>query len=102
MIRQLSFSPDALTEIENAQDWYESFSGNVGARFITAYEKLLTRIASHPQHFPILYSNIHRARIHGFPYFFLFRPTDHIIQILAFFHTSQDPARWHGPRFGSS
>lgn len=102
MTRRLLFSPDALAEVEEAHDWYDSHPGDVGARFVRAYEKLMTRIASHPQHFPVLYSNIHRARVQGFPYFFLFRLGDSTIQILACFHTSQDPKRWRGPRFGSS
>lgn len=60
-----------------------------------AVEALVDRIASNPSQFPAIYKNIRRALLRRFPYALMFvTESDGSLTIVAYFHSSRDPARW--------
>ncbi|TMF01777.1 MAG: hypothetical protein E6I52_10755 [Chloroflexi bacterium] len=52
-------------------------------------------MADNPLQFAVLHRNIRRARVRGFPYgLFFIIETDRVV-VIACFHASRNPARWH-------
>jgi plasmid stabilization system protein ParE len=90
----ISFTPEAADEALAAQDWYESQSPGLGARFRVALDAVVQRISANPVQFPIVYRDARRALLPRFPYFLVYRSEADLIVIIACFHTSRDPQGW--------
>ncbi len=62
------FTPDAQTEVTEAQDWYEGRTAGLGVRFRVELDRTMQRLASNPRQFSRIYQDVRRARLHTFPY----------------------------------
>ena len=88
------FTPAARAEILEAQGWYEQQQPGLGTRFRDELETVVKRISENPYQFPVALDDVHRGRLHKFPYTLFFRiETDSLIAV-ACFHGSRDPQRW--------
>ena len=76
--------------------WYEAQSSGLGERFLAEIGHTVTRIGDHSQQFPIVFNDVHRARLRRFPYALFFRVAGDAIYVIACFHGSRDPQRWQG------
>ena len=84
------FLPVALTDLEQAIQWYGARSETTAARFATEVERVLAEIESSPSRFP-LWDKIHRfALLKRFPYFIAFRDIGDSPLIVAVRHTSRN------------
>ncbi|CAA7621737.1 Plasmid stabilization system protein, RelE/ParE family (modular protein) [Magnetospirillum sp. SS-4] len=72
------FSPAARTEFFEAADWYEAHGPGLGARFYSDVDALVSRVAECPHQFPRIRQEIRRA-----------------VHVIACFHASRNPRRWH-------
>jgi plasmid stabilization system protein ParE len=91
---QLIFTPAARSEIIEAQDWYETQQAGLGVRFRANLDIVVNRLTENPHQFPVLFQDVHRARLRTFPYSLFFRlETDRLV-VIACFHGSRDPQRW--------
>jgi plasmid stabilization system protein ParE len=90
------FTLPARAELIDAQDWYESEAPGLGRRFRAAVDAVIERMSSNPRQFPVVYKSICRALLRRFPYALMFViEADGTLAIIACFHGSRDPARWH-------
>lgn len=89
------FSPAARAELFAAADWYESRGRDLGARFIAEIGALVLRIGENPQRYPRIRHEVRRAVLRKFPYALYFRVIPDAVQVIACFHASRDPQRWH-------
>jgi plasmid stabilization system protein ParE len=88
------FQPAAQAEVREAHAWYEARSPGLGERFIAEMDRQLERLARHPEHCPVVLSDVRRVVLRGFPYSLLFRTVDSTAWVVACFHSSRDPKTW--------
>jgi toxin ParE1/3/4 len=86
-------SPAADREFEEAAAWYEQQAG-LGEKFIERVQESLDRIGQLPELHAIIYQDVRRVRVPGFPYNVLYRMLADRIEVIAVFHTSRDPKIW--------
>lgn len=89
------FSPAARAEFFEAADWYETHGPGLGARFSTDIDSVVSKIGERPHQFPRVRHDIRRAVLRKFPYALYFRTTPQVVQVIACFHASRNPRRWH-------
>jgi plasmid stabilization system protein ParE len=91
---QVIFTPPARAELLDAQDWYEARHPGLGMRFREEVEAAVLRLRENPHQFPIVFRDVHRARLRKFPYGLFFRVEISALVVIACFHGSRDPQRW--------
>ena len=72
-MRQIVFRQQARRELDDAGDWYEQERIGLGLEFFAEIERLLHRVTSNPEQFPILYRGTRKAVARRFPYCVYFR-----------------------------
>lgn len=95
MTREVRYFPEAKAELADAVDWYQAQGSGLGTKFLQAYQSILEAIERFPFSFPVIKKTTRRAVIRQFPYSIMYVVTDNQIVIVACFHSSRDPARWH-------
>ena len=88
------FGSAARAELIEARDWHSARDAELAARFTAEVERVVDRIAAAPQHFPVVYKDIRRARCRRFPYALFFRVVDETVHVIACFHSKRDPRQW--------
>jgi plasmid stabilization system protein ParE len=88
------FGPAARRELIEARDWYSARDAELAARFTAEIETVVERVAAAPQHFPVVYRDIRRARCRRFPYALFFQVMDETVHVIACFHARRDPHQW--------
>ena len=88
------FGPAARAELIDARDWYSARGAELAADFAAEVDTVVGRIATAPQHFPVVYRGVRRARCRRFPYALFFRVIDGTVYVMACFHSSRDPRQW--------
>jgi len=82
----------AAQEFDDAIAYYEGQQEGLGDEFRAAIEQLFQRIADHPELFPKVQGEVHRAVvIRRFPFVIHFLVEPERIVILSVFHTSREP-----------
>jgi toxin ParE1/3/4 len=94
MKRRIAFRPEALLEMEEAIDWYETRGKGLGSEFLRAFEAVLARIDRHSELYPIVHGPARRAPIRRFPYNVIYFADSEQLLIIACFHTSRNPKQW--------
>lgn len=90
MTRSIIFLAEARLEVIEAQDWYGSKAGALGAAFRRELARVVDRVREQPMHFPIVEGNVRRARLKRFPYAMYFRAAPDAIVVVACFHSRRD------------
>jgi plasmid stabilization system protein ParE len=90
------FTQAAVSELIEAQDWYETKRPGLGAEFRQGVDAVVATIAEQPELYSVVFRNVRRARLRRFPYglFFCIKPD--AVFIIACFHASRDPQQWQG------
>lgn len=98
MSRQLHIRPDALADIEQAADWYDSEEPGVGEEFIQAVREMIHSLAKDPE--------VHRIRDRRwnvrwcypprFPYRIVYRVHERHVTVVAVIHASRHDREWKG------
>ena len=91
---QVIFTPPARAELLEAQNWYEARQPGLGMRFREEVEATVLRLQENPHQFPMVFRDVHRARLRKFPYGLFFRIEISALVVIACFHGSRDPQRW--------
>ena len=86
--------PRALTDIQNAIDYYDEQLPGLGERFNTAIEKHIEAIAINP-FYQVRYKDYRALPINKFPYMIVFfiNETTQTVYILSVFNTFQSPKK---------
>jgi plasmid stabilization system protein ParE len=84
----------ARAEFDDAADWYEQRRRGLGAAFTASVHRILDRIISQPDFYPVVFQDVREAIVPGFPYCVYFRKEPARIVVLSVFHTARNPATW--------
>jgi len=91
---RLVFSPEARSEFEAAERYYEVQLAGLGAVFRDDVRAGLRRIRSWPLACPIERGAIRRAVLGRFPYKLLYSVEPEVIYVLAVAHQHRQPDYW--------
>lgn len=86
--------PEARSDIAEACEWYDGKSRGLGQRFLDELDRLLQRVAVHPELYEIALKTVRRARLRRFPYVVYYRVVAERIEVLAVLHGRRDPKIW--------
>lgn len=89
---------DAQAEFDESFDWYDARSAAKAAQFAEAVRAVFTRIGARPRAHGVVYKDVRRAVVQGFPYCVYYAEEPHRVLVISVFHTSRDPAIWQGRR----
>jgi plasmid stabilization system protein ParE len=88
-------SAGARHDFFNAFYWYEMQVEGLGVSFRKYFEDALEYLSKKPFSVQIRYDRIRVYFLKKFPYGIHFFVDEQTVEILAVFHTSQDPYKWH-------
>lgn len=92
---KLQIQNEAILEMQEAYDWYESQKRNLGYELLDEVESCLQKLEQHPQYYSRLNNRYKRIKTIRFPYLLIFEIEEKskTIYIVSFFHTSRNPKK---------
>lgn len=94
MAYRLRFSPRALRETGEAQEWYELQSPGLGEEFIAAMELQLKRLEQAPLLYAEVIPGVRRSLLPRFPYGMFYAVRSDLVHVLAVLHDARHPSHW--------
>lgn len=86
--------PQAEAQLLEAFRWFEEQRPELGGEFLEKIEGVFDRICERPLESPVVYRNVRKSLVPRFPYAVLFTADENRVDVVAVFHTAQDPAKW--------
>lgn len=86
--------PEARGEFDQGYDYYEGQCAGLGESFADAVQVVLGRIGEMPELHRVVFGDIRRAVVGGFPYCVYYREEARRIRVLSVFHMSRNPDVW--------
>ena len=83
--------PEAEADLDEAFRWYEARKPGLGTEFLVEIDRVLIRVAEHPELHPEGYRRTRRTVVRRFPYVVLYLYRDETVFILAVLHHRRDP-----------
>ncbi len=90
----LDYHPEAIDELINAAQFYESNQINLGHKFLDTVDAALETIKKNPLLWPSDKLERRKCRVRKFPYVLIYKLRGKFIHILAVAHTSRKPNYW--------
>ena len=94
MIRDAILRRRAEDDIGTVLCWYETRDRALGDQFLIELRRTLERIGQFPESGALLHEKVRRAVVQAFPYLVFYVVETTRVVILAFLHTSRNPAAW--------
>lgn len=93
MSYQIELHPEAVSELEDAYQWYELRSEGLGKRFMSAVNKQMQELALSPENHAKKKGNHRAAAIATFPYVIVYEilKKEQIVFVSYIFHTKRNP-----------
>jgi len=88
----IHIEPAALSDIEQASDWYESQRPGLGTEFILQLDRLLEQAGSNPEAYVKVYREFRRALLRRFPYAVYFILRNGTLRVQAVLHQHRSEA----------
>lgn len=86
--------PEAREEFDDSYDFYQRRQLGKGEEFADAVQVVLDRISVTPRAHQVVFGNVRRGVVRGFPYCVYYRDESDRIRVISVFHTSRNPAIW--------
>jgi hypothetical protein len=92
----LDIEPEALDDIQEAADYYNSKKSNLGKRFFTSVDKHFEFLKKNYLSFTVRYDDIRCMPVKKFPYMIHYRVLEQqeLVSVKAVFCTYEDPEKW--------
>ncbi|HEX4611358.1 MAG TPA: type II toxin-antitoxin system RelE/ParE family toxin [Urbifossiella sp.] len=90
----VALDPEARTEFDDGYDLYEGRQTKLGRTFADAVESVLRGIGATPKMHAVVFGDIRRAVVRGFPYCIYYLEEPALVPVISVFHTSRDPKIW--------
>ena len=94
MTLSVRFLPLARLELIEARDWYARRAADLGEAFVSEVDRVVGLISDNPSGYPLMLSDVRRARLRRYPYSLFFRIVGDECFVLACFHAKRNPRRW--------
>lgn len=90
---QFELHPEAVYDIEEAFEWYESKRVGLGKALVIELDSVLEKVKRSPYHYQELDFGLRGVLLKRFPYKVIFQLSNTRIIVLAIFHQKRDPRR---------
>jgi plasmid stabilization system protein ParE len=90
----LVFRPEALSELLEAQAWYELRSPGLGYEFARSVDAGASRMLRTPLTYARIDGDFRQLILRRFPYSLIYRPTDTEVVVVSCFHHRRKPDAW--------
>jgi hypothetical protein len=87
----LAVQSEAIFDIQQAFEWYESRKTGLGFEFIEEVESAYEKITSQPFHYVAVNEQFRRIKINRFPYILVYEIEESVIVVNAVRHMSRKP-----------
>jgi plasmid stabilization system protein ParE len=94
MPAELIISAEAVDDLVQAYDWYETQRVGLGEEFLNCIDASIESIRRFPELCAIAYENYRRALVRRFPFAIFYEHSENVVSIYCVFHTSRDPNKW--------
>lgn len=84
----------AERDIEDAILWYNKIEATLSQRLIEELFTIFDLIASNPEIFRIRYKTLRIINLDVFPFQVVYRIQNQTIEVIAVFHSKQNPKKW--------
>jgi plasmid stabilization system protein ParE len=84
----------ALTELQDAADYYENEREGLGDEFVDEVERAIEQVKAFPNAWPRMTPKSRRIRTRRFPYGIVYQPHADRITLLAVMHLHRRPDYW--------
>ncbi|MCF6300052.1 MAG: type II toxin-antitoxin system RelE/ParE family toxin [Proteobacteria bacterium] len=91
---KITFLEEAQHELDQAIDYYDSQSPDLGQQFLQEVLSTLDRIASFPQAWHPISENTRRCQTARFPYGLIYSVLENEILIISVSHLHREPSHW--------
>ncbi len=93
---KVKIDPDALTDIQEITEWYNTCKPGLGKRFQITVKRHINSLRDSPQAYAIRYQGIRCMAIKRFPYMVHFYMNDknNTVEVLAVISTDRNPKIW--------
>ncbi len=88
--------PDAEAELQDAVEYYDSTSTDLGDRLMEAYFRALDRIRDFPHVHPKGRLKTRKCKLQDFPFNLVYRIHGEQMVVYALAHQSRKPGYWRG------
>jgi plasmid stabilization system protein ParE len=97
---KLYINSDALTDIQEATDWYNHQLKGLGARYQEQVKKQINSLSINPNIYKVRYDKVRCMLIKKFPFLvhYTVDESSSSVIIYAVLHTSRDPEIWKKKR----
>ena len=95
---RLHLRAEAAADIAEATEWYDRQQSGLGAEFMRSVRSQLAAIEEVPKRYPVILSDIRRARLRRFPYGVYYVIDGEIVVAFACMHARQSPRQWQSRR----
>ncbi len=90
----ISFSEEAMLELQAIYDWYENTKPGLGERILKLIEEQLEILKKNPTLYQIALKNKRALILRDFPYQIIYGTHQNQVVVYAIFHTSRNPKKW--------
>ncbi len=96
---EITFSPRAKRELNEAINWYEEQQDGLGKRLTKEVENKLAVIMKQPDRYPVIQNDIRQVNVDVFPYQILYYIDEKIqrVTVQSVFHTKRNPQNKYRP-----
>lgn len=93
-MKPVGFHPEAMAELFEAAEYYESEQAGLGKYFLFAVRDAINRVQTSPLLYHVVEDDIRQCRTRRFPYGLIYRPKPDRIEIIAVMHLHREPGYW--------
>ena len=86
----------ARTEYDEAFDYYDAKTSDLGVDFARRVQEVFDRIGSTPELHAVGFADVRKAQVLRFPYRVYYRAEAVRVEVIAIVHNARDPAIWKG------
>jgi len=90
------FHPEADAEFQEAIEYYQAESPELGVRLYRETMATVVRIEAHPRVWPRLHGQVRKCLVSGFPYKLLYTIEPERLHVVAVMHGKRKPGYWAG------
>jgi plasmid stabilization system protein ParE len=91
---QVSLTPEAEADVQEAHLWYAERGMGLAEDFRRSLDECFGRIASHPESYPVVHRTVRRALLRRFPYCIFYVPESEHVVVIGCLHARRDPRAW--------
>lgn len=91
MIYDLNLQSEAIADIHESFEWYESRRPGLGYTFVDEIEICFSKITTFPLHYSSVNSRFRRIKVKRFPFVIVYEIEDNKIFVTGVRHTGRQP-----------